>query len=59
MVAALQPARKNVAATISIRGIAELVGARHDHVMRDIRNMLAELKITDPSFGVYAVGVYP
>ena len=42
---------QNVAATMSSREIAELTGKRHDHVMRDIRNMLAELKITDPSFG--------
>ncbi|WP_393990353.1 Rha family transcriptional regulator [Xanthobacter sediminis] len=33
--------------------IAELTGKRHDHVMRDIRNMLAELNGHDrlPSFG--------
>lgn len=37
--------------TMGSREIAELTGKRHDHVMRDIRNMLAELKITDPSFG--------
>ncbi|MEG0242642.1 MAG: Rha family transcriptional regulator [Pseudomonas sp.] len=39
------------AVTMSSREIAELTGKRHDHVMRDIRNMLSELKITDPKFG--------
>jgi hypothetical protein len=34
--------------------IAELTGKRHDHVMRDIRNMLEELEINAPKFG----GVY-
>lgn len=38
-------------ATMSSREIAELTGKRHDHVMRDIRNMLSELQITDPKFG--------
>ncbi|SEE39622.1 Rha family transcriptional regulator [Pseudomonas coleopterorum] len=42
---------ENVARTMSSREIAKLTGKRHDHVMRDIRNMLTELKITDPSFG--------
>jgi hypothetical protein len=42
---------ENVARTMSSREIANLTGKRHDHVMRDIRNMLTELKITDPSFG--------
>lgn len=42
---------ENVARTMSSREIAKLTGKRHDHVMRDIRNMLNELKITDPSFG--------
>ena len=43
---------KNVArTTMSSREIAELTGKRHDHVMRDIRNVLSELKITDPKFG--------
>ena len=37
--------------TMSSREIAELTDKRHDHVMRDIRNMLSELKITDPKFG--------
>ncbi|UQI33069.1 Rha family transcriptional regulator [Pseudomonas bijieensis] len=37
--------------TMSSREIAELTGKRHDHVMRDIRNMLSELQITDPKFG--------
>lgn len=43
---------ENVArTTMSSREIADLTGKRHDHVMRDIRNMLSELKITDPKFG--------
>lgn len=37
--------------TMSSREIAELTGKRHDHVMRDVRNMLSELQITDPKFG--------
>ncbi|PTU70756.1 phage antirepressor KilAC domain-containing protein [Chromobacterium haemolyticum] len=37
--------------TMSSREIADLCDKRHDHVMRDIRNMLSDLKITDPKFG--------
>lgn len=40
--------------TMSSREIAKLTGKRHDHVMRDIRNMLSCLQINDPNFG----GVY-
>jgi phage regulator Rha-like protein len=34
------------------REIAELTGKRHDHVCRDIVNMLTELEEDVPSFGV-------
>lgn len=40
--------------TMSSREIATLTGKRHDHVMRDIRNMLSGLQINGPNFG----GVY-
>lgn len=39
---------------MSSREIAKLTGKRHDHGMRDIRNMLSGLQINDPNFG----GVY-
>lgn len=47
----LIPSNDNQLLTMSSREIAELTGKRHDHVMRDIRNMLEELGITGPSFG--------
>ena len=40
--------------TLSSREITELTEKRHDHVKRDIENMLAELKKDIPSFG----GIY-
>lgn len=40
--------------TMSSREISELTEKRHDHVKRDIENMLAELKKDIPSFG----GIY-
>ena len=43
-----QPMTRHV---MSSREIADLTGKRHDHVMRDIRRMLTELEITDPTFG--------
>ena len=39
--------------TITSLEVAELTGKRHDHVMRDIRNILSQLKDgADPNFGV-------
>lgn len=40
-----------IGATMTSREIASLTGKRHDHVMRDIRKMLVELKIDPPKFG--------
>ena len=31
--------------------IALMTGKRHDHIMRDIKNMLAQLEIDAPNFG--------
>jgi len=35
----------------SWREIADLTSERHDHAMRDIRRILANLEVTDPKFG--------
>ena len=44
----------NTNLTISSREIAKLTGKRHDHVMRDIKNMFAELDLNAPQFwGTY------
>lgn len=40
----------NVPLTMTSREIAELTGKRHADVMRDIRNMLEDLGLTERSF---------
>lgn len=37
---------------MSTREIAELTGKRHDHVLRDVRNLIEQGAIGDPNFGV-------